>query len=84
MKRLILTSMLTVAGLMAQSTGAQSGSAPTAKGSDANSNTTQNTKKHRHVKKTHKGKTPADAVQPNAAAAPSSASPAPAPAPVKK
>lgn len=50
MKRLILTSMLTAAGLLAQATGAQSGSAPVAQPNAKASQTTK-VKKHRRAAK---------------------------------
>jgi hypothetical protein len=65
MKRVILTSMLTAAGLLAQS-----GSAQTPAPAPDNSKATQTVKKHRHHKKAKAGKTEAaPAVQSNQAPA---------------
>ena len=67
MKRMILTSMLTAVGLLAQGTGAQSGSAPVTPNSKAPAAATQ-TKVKKHKKSTKKDATvkPAAAVKPAA------------------
>jgi hypothetical protein len=67
MKRFVLTSMLTVAGLMAQGTGAQTGSAPVAPSSKAPA-AAPKTKVKRHKKASKKPAAPASAVKPAAPA----------------
>ncbi len=51
MKRFVLTSMLTAVGLLAQGTGAQSGSAPVTPNSKAPATTTKKVKKHKKAAK---------------------------------
>ena len=68
MKRFVLTSMLTVAGLMAQGTGAQTGSAPVAPNSKAPAAAPKTEVKRHKKPAVKKPAAPASAVKPAAPA----------------